>query len=76
MSKKMKSLAWSLLGMRSSSRSEDSVFQGTSSSMSRCIALAQHLPPDDQHDVSYLLNYILVIHDISYLFNHILILIC
>jgi hypothetical protein len=51
------------------------VFQGTGSSMSRCIALAQHLSPDDQHDVSYLLNYILVIRDIRYLFNHILILI-
>jgi hypothetical protein len=59
----MKSLAWSLLGTRSSSRSEDLVFQGTVSSMSRHRALAQHLPPYDHHDVSYLLNYILFIHD-------------
>jgi hypothetical protein len=35
MSKKMRSFARSLLGTRSSSKSEDSVFQGTGSSMSR-----------------------------------------
>jgi hypothetical protein len=43
----MKSFARSLLGTRSSSRSslrvEDSVFQGTCSTMSRRRALAEHL---------------------------------
>jgi hypothetical protein len=62
----MKSLVRSLLGTRSSSksssRSEDLVFQDTSSSMSRRIALAQHLPPDD---VSNLFNHI---PDVSNLF--------
>jgi hypothetical protein len=48
MSKKMRSFARSLLRTRSSSRSEDSVFQGTSSPMiSRRGALAEHLPLDD-----------------------------
>jgi hypothetical protein len=47
MSKKMRSFARSLLGTRSKSRSEDSVFQGTGSTMSRCKALAEHVPPDD-----------------------------
>jgi hypothetical protein len=59
MSKKMRSLARSLLGTRSSSRSEDLVFQCTGSSMSRHRALTQHFPLDDEHDVSYLLNYIM-----------------
>jgi hypothetical protein len=56
MSKKMRSFAHSLLGTRSSSRSEDSVFQGIGSTISRRRALAEHLPPDD---VSKLLNYIM-----------------
>jgi hypothetical protein len=56
MSKKMRSFARSLLGTRSSSKSEDSVFQGTGSSMSRHRALTEHLPLDDIHDLSYLLN--------------------
>jgi hypothetical protein len=43
----MKSFARSLLGSRSSSRGEDSVFQGTGSTMSRQRALAEHLPPQD-----------------------------
>jgi hypothetical protein len=51
MSKKMKSIARSLLGTRSSSRSnsrgEDSVFQGIGSIMSRHRALAEHLPSQD-----------------------------
>jgi hypothetical protein len=49
----MWSIARSLLGTRSSSRStsrgEDLVFQGTGSTMSRRRALTEHLPP---HDVS------------------------
>jgi hypothetical protein len=47
MSKKIGSFACSLLGTRSSSMSEDSVFQGTGSTTSRHRALAEHLPPDD-----------------------------
>jgi hypothetical protein len=45
----MRSFARSLLGTRSISRSEDSVFLGTGSTMTRRRALAEHLPP---HDVS------------------------
>jgi hypothetical protein len=52
MSKKMRSFDRSLLGTSCSSRSEDSVFQGIGSSMSRRRVLAEHFPPDDQHDVS------------------------
>jgi hypothetical protein len=47
------------------------VFQGIGSSMSRRRALAKLLPPDDQHDVSYLLLHdvsYLMLHDVSYLF--------
>jgi hypothetical protein len=69
----MKSLARSLLRTRTNLRSEDLVFQGTDSSMTRHRARARHLPPNDQHNVSYLLNYILFIHNVSYLFNYILI---
>lgn len=51
----MKSFARSLLGTRSSSRSssrgEDSVFQGTGSTMSRRRALAEHLPPQDDAEI-------------------------
>jgi hypothetical protein len=59
MSKKMRSFARSLLGTRSSSRSEDLVFWGTGSSMSSRREMVQLLPLNDQHDVSYLLNYIM-----------------
>jgi hypothetical protein len=44
---KMMSFARSLLGTRSNSRNEDSVFQGTGSTMSRRRALAEHLPLDN-----------------------------
>jgi hypothetical protein len=49
MSKKMRSFARSLLGTRSSSRSDDSVFQGTGSTMRRRRALAELFLPDDEN---------------------------
>lgn len=68
----MKSVAQSLLAMRNSSRREVSVFQSTSSSLSRRRALAQHLTPNDQPTISYLLN-TFIQYLLTILFTHILI---
>jgi hypothetical protein len=70
----MRSFAQSLLGARSSSRSEDPVFQGIGSSMSRRRALAQLFASRRSTRCKLLvkLHYVtyLMLHDVSYLMLH------